>query len=392
MPWPSESPVLVRERFALSALAGGESFTRICRQFHIARSTGYKWLRRYRERGRSGLQERSRRPLRSPRRIRSRWLKALRQLRRRHSYWGPRKLRARLRALHPRAHLPSVRTLARWLQRLGLVSLKRRRLRHGPWLKRVWRKVARRPNDVWTIDFKGWIRIRDGSRIDPLTVRDLKSRFILDIRLLAHQTYEAVRPALQRVFRRYGLPRAIRVDNGPPFGRPGPRGLSRLAVWWRHLGIKVDYGRPAHPQDNAAHEQMHSVYQTEVLDHPADHRALLQWRSNRWRIQYNHIRPHEALGLRPPAQLYQPSPRLLPRKLLTRIYPSRWLTRKVNRNGRLYWMGRLRFVGEAFSGEQIGLCPAPKGTWKVFLGQDLLGVIHPKDQSTSIRPVRLRYA
>src|SRR5580692_6237477 len=127
MPWPSESPVLVRERFALSALAGGESFAKICRRFHIARSTGYKWLWRYRERGRSGLQERSRRPLRSPHRIRTRWLKALRQLRRRHPYWGPRKLRARLRTLHPRTHLPAVRTLARWLQRLGLVSLKRRR-------------------------------------------------------------------------------------------------------------------------------------------------------------------------------------------------------------------------------------------------------------------------
>jgi transposase InsO family protein len=391
MPWPSESPVLVRERFALSALAGGESFAKICRRFHIARSTGYKWLWRYRERGRSGLQERSRRPLRSPHRIRTRWLKALRQLRRRHPYWGPRKLRARLRTLHPRTHLPAVRTLARWLQRLGLVSLKRRRQRRGPWLKLVSRKPARHPNDVWTIDFKGWFRTADGSRIDPLTIRDLKSRFILDIRLVPNQTYEAIRPALQRVFRRYGLPRAIRVDNGPPFGRPGPRGLSRLAVWWRRLGIKVDYGRPAHPEDNAAHEQMHSVYQAEVLAHPAANRKVLQRRSDRWRAQYNYIRPHEALGLRPPARLYQLSPRTLPRQLPRWTYRAGWRTRTVNRNGRLYWMGRLRFVGEAFSHELIGLCPTPKGTWKVFLGQDLLGLIHPKDQSASIRPVRLRY-
>lgn len=209
--------------------------------------------------------------------------------------------------------------------------------------------------------------------------------------MVPNQTYEAIRPALQRVFRRYGLPRAIRVDNGPPFGRPGPRGLSRLAVWWRHLGIKVDYGRPAHPEDNAAHEQMHSVYQAEVLAHPVDNRMVLQRRSDRWRAQYNCIRPHEALGLHPPAQLYHPSPRPLPHKLPTWTYPAGWLTRTINRNGRLYWMGRLRFVGEAFSGEQIGLRPASKGTWKVFLGQDLLGLIHPKDQSTSIRPVQLRY-
>jgi len=390
MPWPSESAILVRERFALSALAGGESFATLCHQFHIARCTGYKWLRRYREGGRGGLRERSRRPLCSPRRIHSRWLKALRQLRRGHPHWGPRKLRARLRVLHPRVRLPSVRTLARWLQRLGLVRLKRRRQRRGPGLKPVPRLAAHRPNDVWTIDFKGWFCIRDGSRIDPLTVRDLKSRFILDIRLVPNQTYEAIRPALQRVFRRYGLPRAIRVDNGPPFGGPSPRGLSRLAVWWRRLGIKVDYGRPAHPEDNAAHEQMHAVYQTEVAARPADSRAVVQRRSDRWRAQYNHIRPHEALGLCLPAQRYRPSPRTFPRTLPAWVYPATRLTRRINRNGRLYWMGRLRFVGEAFSGEWVGLCPAANGTWKIYLGQDLLGIIHPKDRSSSIRPVQLR--
>jgi transposase InsO family protein len=164
----------------------------------------------------------------------------------------------------------------------------------------VARRHARCPNDVWTIDFKGWFRIRDGSRINALTVRDLKSRFLLDIRLVPSQTYEAIRPALQRLFRRYGLPRAIRVDNGPPFGGSSPRGLSRLAVWWRRLGIKVNYGRPAHPEDNAAHEQMHGLYQAEVANYPADHRTALQRRSDRWRAQYNHVRPHEALGLRPP--------------------------------------------------------------------------------------------
>lgn len=176
MPWPSESPILVRERFVLSALAGGESFAKLCRHFHIARSTGYKWVRRYREGGRGGLGERSRRPLRSPRRMGSRWLKALRQLRRSHPSWGPRKLRARLRVLHPRVRLPSVRTLARWLQRLGLVNVKRRRQRRGPRVKSAARQLAHRPNDVWTMDFKGWFRIEDGTPIHPLTVRDLKSR------------------------------------------------------------------------------------------------------------------------------------------------------------------------------------------------------------------------
>lgn len=391
MPWPEASPVLVRERFVLSALARRESFAKVCRQFHISRSTGYKWLQRYHQGGRGGLVEQSRRPWRSPRRISLRWLKALRLLRRRHPWWGPRKLRARLRVLHPRVHLPAVRTLARWLRRLGLVRWKHRRQRRGPELRVGPRRVAFRPNDVWTMDFKGWFCSRDGARINPLTVRDLKSRFILDIRLVRDQTYEAIQPVLKRLFRRQGLPRAIRVDNGPPFGGASARGLSRLAVWWRRLGIAVEYGRPAHPQDNAAHEQMHRVYQAEVAAHPAANRALLQRRSDRWRAQYNQVRPHEALGLCPPAQKYRPSPRGLPAKLPTWRYPTAWQTRRINRNGRLYWLGRLRFVGEAFSGEEVGLCPALHGNWKVFLGRDLLGLIHPKDSSASIRPVQLHH-
>lgn len=390
MPWHSDSVVLVRERFAILALGKSERFAKLCRRFNIARSTGYKWLRRYRARGRWGLANHSRRPLRSPRRMQRRWVQALRQLRRYHLHWGPRKIRARLRDLHPRIRLPSSRTLARWLKRLGLIHRVRRRQRQGPRVKALVRRQARRPNDVWTIDFKGWFPLRDGTRINPLTVRDCKSRFLLDVRLLPNQTYEVVRAALQRVFGRYGLPRAIWVDNGPPFGGGSPRGLSRLAVWWRRLGIRVEYGRPAHPEDNAAHEQMHGVYQAEVADRPAPNRGILQKRSNRWRVQYNEIRPHEALGLRPPTQYYQPSRRRLPSKLPAWVYPAGWLRRRINRNGRLYWLGRLRFVGEAFSGEWVGLRPQADGLWQIFLGEDFLGVIHPKDRSSSIRPVQLR--
>ena len=390
MSWPSSSLVLVRERFVLAALGGGESFTQLCRQHQIARSIGYKWLRRYQNNGRAGLRDRSRRPRRSPRQTHWRWLQALRQLRRRHPSWGARKLRARLRDLHPRVRLPAVRTLARWLSKLGLVRVRRRRQRRGPWLKPRPRRVARRANDVWTVDFKGWFRLRGGGRANPLTVRDLWSRFLLDIRLLPDQTYESVRPALQRLFRRHGLPRVIRVDNGPPFGGPGPRGFSRLAVWWRRLGIQVDYGRPAHPEDNAAHEQMHGVYQAEVAARLAGHHAELQRRSDRWRNQYNEIRPHEALRLRPPAQLYQSSPRRWPAQPPAWTYPAGWRKRRVNHQVRLYWQGRLRFIGEACSDEWVGLRPVANGTWKVYLGKDLLGVIHPLDRSASLRPVQLQ--
>jgi Integrase core domain. len=389
MSWLTGSLVSIRERFALAALQERELFAQLCRRFRIARFTGYKWLHRFRRHGCAGLRDRSRRPHHSPRQLALRWRQALRQLRRRHPTWGPRKLRARLRHLHPRVHLPVARTFARWLRRLELVPPRPRHQRHGPQLPPPKRTVARAPNDIWTIDFKGWFRTGDGTRVEPLTVRDLKSRFLLDVRLLANQSDTATRRVLTRVFRRYGLPKVIRVDNGPPFGGCGPRGLSRLSVWWRRLGIHVEFGRPAHPEDNAAHEQMHGVYQAEVAARPAPHPLAQQRRSDRWRANYNQLRPHEALGLRPPAQRYHVSRRPLPEHLPAWIYPSAWPHRRVSADGRLFWEGRQRFVGRAFGGEIIGLHPRHAGVWEVFLGPDLLGLLYQQDRSRSLRPARL---
>lgn len=389
MSWLAGSLLSTRERFVLAALAEREPFAQLCRRFHIARSTGYKWQRRFRLQGRVGLRDRSRRPHRSPRLLARRWQTALRRLRRRHPTWGPRKLHARLRRLHPRVRLPVPRTLTRWLRRLKLVPTRPRHQRQGPRLPPLRRTVARSPNDVWTIDFKGWFRTGDGVRVEPLTVRDLKSRFLLDIRLLPNQSDAHARRALARVFGRHGLPKVIRVDNGAPFGGCGPRGLSRLSVWWRRLGIRVEFGRPAHPEDNAAHEQMHGVYQTEIADRPAGHPSAQQRRSDRWRASYNQLRPHEALGLRPPAEYHRRSPRRLPERLPAWIYPLAWCQRRVNSDGRLYWQGRQRFIGRAFGGEIIGLHRRQAGVWKIFLGSDLLGLLYQQDRSPSLRPARL---
>jgi transposase InsO family protein len=389
MSWHAGSLVSIRERFALGALLERESFTKLCGRFHIARSAGYKWLHRFRHQGRDGLRDRSRRPRRSPRQLAPRWRLALRQLRCRHPTWGPRKLRARLRHLHPRVHLPAARTFARWLCRMKLVPRRPRHQRHGPELAPPKRTPARAPNDVWTVDFKGWFRTGDSCRVEPLTVRDLKSRFLLEIRLLANQSDTTTRRAMTRVFRHYGLPKVIRVDNGPPFGGCGPRGLSRLSVWWRRLGIRVEFSRPAHPEDNAAHEQMHGVYQLEVADYPGPNPPAHQRRSDRWRASYNNIRPHEALGLHPPAQGYQLSLRPLPQHLPAWTYPALWLRRRVSADGRLFWHGRQRFIGRAFGREIVGLRPSQAGVWEVFLGSDLLGLLYQQDRSRSLRPVRL---
>ena len=391
MSWHTGSLLSTRERFVLAALQQREPFTQLCRRFNIARSTGYKWRQRFRLAGRAGLHNRSRRPRRSPRQLAPRWRQALRQLRRRHPTWGPRKLRARLRTLHPRVRLPVPRTLARWLRRLALVPRCPRHQRRGPPLPKRKRTVARQPNDVWTLDFKGWFRTRDGQRVEPLTVRDLKSRCVLDIRLLPNQSDGPTRRALQRLFRRHGLPKVIRVDNGAPFGGVGPRGLSRLSVWWRRLGIRVEFGRPAHPEDNAAHEQMHKIYQAEVAAMPAKHPAAQQRRSDRWRWEYNHLRPHEALKLQPPAQHYHRSERVWPRRLPRWKYPAMWSQGQVSADGRLFWRGRQRFIGRAFAAERIALRPRGTDTWEVLLGSDLLGLLHQHDRSRSLRPARFTH-
>ena len=386
MSWLTGSVVSTRERFVLAALAQKEPFAQLCRRFHIGRSTGYKWLVRFRLSGRSGLHDRSRRPHRSPRQLTLRWQAALRQLRRRHPTWGPRKLRARLRQLHSRVRLPSARTLGRWLRRLGLVPAKARRQRHGPQLPPLKRTVARAANDVWTVDFKGWFRTTEGVRVEPLTVRDLKSRFLLDVRLLPNQSDSQARRAMLRIFNRHGLPKAIWVDNGPPFGGVGPLGYSRLAVWWRSLGIRVEFGRPAHPQDNAAHEQMHGVYQNEVAARPGAKALCYQRRSDRWRERYNQVRPHEALKLRTPDQLYRVSSRKLPKRLPGWTYPSAWVRRRVSPDGRLFWQGRQRFIGRAFGGEIVALRATQPSVWNVHWRTELLGTLYQSDRSRSLRP------
>jgi transposase InsO family protein len=281
------------------------------------------------------------------------------------------------------------RTFGRWLQRLQLVPRRPRHQLRGPQLPVPRRLKARAPNDVWTIDFKGWFCTRDATRVEPLTVRDLKSRYILAIRLLPNQSDGLTRRALAGVFHRYGLPKAIRVDNGPPFGGCGPRGLSRLSVWWRRLGIRVEFGRPAHPQDNAAHEQMHGVYQGEVAAQPAANPRAQQRQSNRWRNNYNQLRPHEALSLRVPALGYRASSRALPESLPAWTYPAAYCRRRVSADGRLFWQGRQRFIGRAFGGEIIGLKKHRREIWKIFLGCDLLGLLHQKDRSKSLRPTQL---
>jgi putative transposase len=369
-----------RARFVLAAKSKSEPFVLVCGRFGISRKTGYKWLQRYRCGGVKALADASSRPHRRGKTHHFAWRMRLRALRQEHPRWGAKKLRRLLQKAFPQARrIPAVSTLGRWLVELHLVKKRQRRARRGPVLP--WRGVhaARGCNQVWTIDFKGWFGTGDGLRCEPLTVRDLFSRFVLAVALLPNQSDVAVRRVMRQVFRRYGLPKVMRVDNGAPFGGKGARGLSRLSVWWLRLGITVEFVRPAHPQDNGAHEQMHRVLRADVATPPAPSVAAQKRRIRAWISCYNHERPHEALGQRVPAQIYWPSNRPMPEQLPKARYPCAWHTRRVRNRGHIKWRGRERFIGRAFVGQLVGLKPIAEGTHEVYLDSHLIGLLYERD-------------
>ena len=364
MPWKKLLVSEARVQFVLAAKNRSESFASLCGDFGISRKSGYKWLQRYRAGGVKALADASRRPRHRGKKHHFVWRMRLGKVRREHPRWGAKKLRRLLQQAFPGTRLPAVSTLARWLVELHLVKRQQRRARRGPLLP--WRGVhaPKACNEVWTIDFKGWFRTGDGQRCEPLTVRDLFSRFVLAVALLPNQSDAAVRRVLVQVFRRYGLPKVIRVDNGAPFGGKGALGLSRLSVWWLRLGITVDFVRPAHPEDNGAHEQMHRVLRADIATPPAPSVAAQKRRIRAWISCYNHRRPHEALGQRVPAQIYWPSNRPMPQQLRKGNYPCTWQSRRVRNRGHIKWQGRERFIGRAFVGEVVGLKKGSRASTK----------------------------
>jgi transposase InsO family protein len=385
MTWKRISAMVRRLQFVKLALKAQQSMSQLCRLFGFSRKSGYKWKARFLAQGVSGLRDRSHRPHQPGRQTSSQWLTRIRRLRRRHRSWGSKKLAACLRRDYPEPKAPAARTIGKWLQRMKLSPRVRPRARQGPPMKRRPLTIARRSNQVWTVDFKGWFRTQDGQRVEPLTVRDLFSRYVLSIRLLRDQNWKPVQRIFRSLFGRYGYPTIIRVDNGGPFGSTGAAGLSRLSAWWTALGIHVEFITPGHPEQNGAHEQMHRVFKAETTRGPSRHLRAQQRRTDRWIRTYNQIRPHEALRQRTPAEIYR---RQRGQPLCARLsYPVYWASRRVRSNGQIKWQGRKRFVGEAFVGYPVGLKSLSGGKCAVFFGAILIGELWESD-SGGMRPAK----
>lgn len=379
MPWNKRSEFHQRYAFIQQTRATHASVARLCRRWKISRKTAYKWLRRYRQKGWRGLQNRPPVARKLPQKIGLKWRRRVRRLRRRHRSWGPRKLHHWLKVRHGPCGLPAPATLGRWLRAWGLVGARRLRRPPGPKVRRPARRPVRAPNDVWTADFKGWFRLGDGTRVEPLTVRDGFSRYTLTVHLLRQQNVTVTLPVFRRLFRRYGRPQALRVDNGSPFGSKGPRGWTRLSAWWIKQGVAVEFIRPGHPEDNAGHEQFHHVLKAETACPPARTWRGQQRRTQRWVRQYNEQRPHEALGMKVPAQWYHPRRRVWAEGRTPLSYPDGWKSRRVKTNGEISWQGRPRFIAESLAGEKVGLQKRRNGRWRVHFGPWLMGELRAHD-------------
>jgi putative transposase len=343
----------VREEFVLRALEPNANVAELCRAYGVSRKTGYRWIGRFKITGIAGLSDASRRPHTSPVRATGDAVLNVLEERRDHPRWGPRKLRAVLLRRMQAIDVPSERTIARILERAGEVRSPKRRRRDTP--RAATAEVLAEPNDVWTVDFKGHWSSVDGARCEPLTIRDGCSRFIFEIRLMRDRRAESVRKVFHRLFKEYGLPRAIQVDNGTPFvSTRAPGGLTTLSAWWVSLGIRLVRGRLGHPEDNGGHERMHLDMRYELEDVAASDFEAQQLACDRWRKEFNNVRPHEALGMATPAERYRPSPRVYTGSRKA-SYPIPMMTRRIHASGRFRYRNRLVRVGTGLSGHEIGI-------------------------------------
>lgn len=384
MPWKNQSADQQRELLALQMVRGGVGIAKLSARFGVSRQTAYLWFRRYEQKGKIGLVSGQVGRPKGSSAAKAKWLQRLLGVRRRRPSWGAGKLRWLLSRVYGRKNVPPARTLHRWLVSAGRVRPRQRRLRAGYGLSHVVRALA--PNDVWTVDFKGDFQTGDARRMLPLTVRDLASRYMLAVQPVRQTSTANLRQIFQRLFRRYGRPRAIRVDQGTPFCGSGPYGLTMLSLWWTRLGVEVQVVSRRHQINNNAHEQMHRMLKAEAATPVSRTYDAQVRRFRRWRDNYNHGRPNEGVAGKVPAEVYKPGRRHRLRLLVPK-YPADWVTRRVQPHGWVKLAGSHRHIGRAFTGLIVGFV-LKSGSHLVYFGSLLLGTIDSSNPRSGLKPIR----
>lgn len=361
-----------RKEFINYYLENQANLSELCREFEISRKTAYKWIDRYKDWGYEGLKD-QRRARQSQLKTDDDLEKIILRLKEKRMSWGPKKILGYMRNQEPERNWPSATTIGNILLRHGFQKARelKRRLpkRQNPFSQ------CENPNDVWSIDFKGWFKTKDGIKCDPLTITDAYSRFLLHCSKLPLGTTEYVWEALEKVFYEYGLPIYLRHDNGPPFAACGAGRLSRLSINLIKAGVTPEWIDPGKPYQNGRHERMHRTLKAEGIQPGELNLKDQQIKFSEFRPYYNFERPHESLGQKTPGSIYKASPRQWNGVLTSPVYDEGWKVVRVRDSGQIGWRGNDIFISKALAAENIGLKENEEGDWAVHYGRVDLGVI-----------------
>jgi transposase InsO family protein len=363
MPWKVTDVVDERTRFVLEYDSGSFTMAELCRIYGVARKTGYVWVARYEVEGLAGLQDRRYGASHHPNQTESGIEEQIVQLKRTHPSWGAKKLRARLMTTKKGVHWPVVSTFGEILRREGLSAPQHKRWK-TPVYSRPFGKVEE-ANQTWCGDFKGWFLTGQGERIDPLTMTDAHSRYLLRCQSVEKTNTVQVQAIFAAAFREYGMPQTIRTDNGVPFASRAIAGISRLSIYWMKLGIRPERIKPGHPEQNGRHERMHRTLKAETAKPPAANRRAQQKAFDRFRQQFNEERPHEALEQKTPASCYHCSPRLYPDRIPEPEYDTNMKPKRVYPDGTFFWKGTQIFISKCLGGQFIALEQTDDRYWDV---------------------------
>ncbi|MFC1719786.1 integrase core domain-containing protein [Pseudomonadota bacterium] len=375
MPWKECNRMDERLRF-VARLLDGEMMAVVCREFGISRKTGYKIFNRYKDVGLRGLEDRARSPYRHPNKLPFQVEKAILQIRQDYATWGAPKIRDKLIKLYPMIKPPAASTIHAVLDRHGLVKRRkhRRYKARGTELCHV-----RSPNALWCADYKGQFLLGNREYCYPLTITDYRSRYLLACESLESTKTTGAFPVFERAFREFGLPAAIRTDNGVPFASAHALfGLSRLSVWWLHLGIAIERIKPGNPQQNGRHERMHLTLKKEATKPPSYNFLQQQVRFDEFIGVYNNDRPHQALGGQYPAEVYTASAREYHPPERPQ-YPFHDRTIRVTQCGRLCIGRRKINFSNVFGGQYVGIREVANGIWLVSFMEYDLGFFDEKE-------------
>lgn len=368
MPWKECNKVDEKLKF-IARLLEGEKMALLCREFGISRKTGYKIQDRYKSYGLKGLSDRSRRPYRCANQLPMQLEKAILEMKKDKPTWGAPKIREKLIRRYPEVKPPATSTVHAILDRNGLVKRKRKRRYKA---KGTGLSVPKKPNELWCADYKGEFQLGNRKYCYPLTITDFHSRYLLACEALYTTKERYAFTVFERVFYEFGLPKAIRTDNGIPFSSTQALfGLSKLSVWWLRLGIEIERIKPGNPQQNGRHERMHLTLKKEATKPPGDNLLQQQEKFDYFVDEYNNDRPHQALEMKYPTEVYTSS--LREYKGLPEVeYPFHDKTITVTHCGRICLYGKKINFSKVFAGQNVGIKEVNDKIWLVsFMNYDL---------------------